>query len=238
MILIGEWRDEWHVLSDRLKLPELKDCTTTEWESTECFFGGSYDIPDEQRTLLDRPYVRVDRVKMQELLRQRYLDAGGLTLPSKLLSSRMSQNIFDKDLVHTANASLLVLENGQSVRCRVLIDASGLESRLVAKEEPMLARGVDKELSTGFQIAYGFIGHVNSLGPYNSLAMTLFDYRTDYYTATSPNYADAIDRPTVSPQVLTCWSFVSLCSTCSLCMPCHYASSKMARISSSSRRPL
>ena len=27
----GECRDEWHHLSDQLKLPELKECTTTEW---------------------------------------------------------------------------------------------------------------------------------------------------------------------------------------------------------------
>jgi hypothetical protein len=30
----GEWRAEWHHLSDRLQLPELKECTTTEWEIT------------------------------------------------------------------------------------------------------------------------------------------------------------------------------------------------------------
>lgn len=34
----GEWRDEWHVLSKRLDLPELKSCTTTEWDYTDCFF--------------------------------------------------------------------------------------------------------------------------------------------------------------------------------------------------------
>ena len=68
----GEWRDEWHALSERLKLPELKECTTTEWEWTDCFFGGSFDVPMEKRTTLQRPYVRVDRVKMQALLRGRF----------------------------------------------------------------------------------------------------------------------------------------------------------------------
>ena len=46
----GEWRDEWHALSDLLQLPELKECTTTEWEITDCFFGGSNDIPIDTRT--------------------------------------------------------------------------------------------------------------------------------------------------------------------------------------------
>lgn len=54
---------------------------------------------------------------------------------------------------------------------------SGLESRLIGKEDPMLARGSEKMLSTGFQIAYGFIAVVDDLKSYNEEAMTLFDYR-------------------------------------------------------------
>ena len=102
----GEWRDEWHALSQRLGLPQLKECTTTEWETTECFFGGSYDMPIEQRTVLERPYVRVDRVKMQNLLRERYLASGGQTFASKLLSSRCALNLFDRDLGHDASGEL------------------------------------------------------------------------------------------------------------------------------------
>lgn len=68
----GEWRAEWHHLSKQLQLPELNECTTTEWESTECFFGGSFDMANDERTILPKPYVRVDRIKMQALLRGRY----------------------------------------------------------------------------------------------------------------------------------------------------------------------
>ena len=89
----------------------------------------------------------------------------------------------------------MVLENGEEVHCKVVVDASGLESRLIAKESPMLARGVDKELPTGYQIAYGFIAHVNTLGPYNALAMTLFDYRTDHYEG-DEKLADVEEKPT------------------------------------------
>ena len=121
----GEWRNEWHHLSDRLQLPELKDCTTTEWESTNCYFGGSFDIPADEKTILDRPYVRVDRIKMQKLLRDRFSTAGGISVPSKLLSSRISPNLFDKNLVHHAEGSTLTLDDGTKVNCRVLIDATG-----------------------------------------------------------------------------------------------------------------
>ena len=122
----GEWRSEWHHLSDRLQLPELKECTTTEWEITDCFFGGSFDMPADERTTLPRPYVRVDRIKMQSLLRSRFAAAGGVTIASKLTSSRMSPNLFDKNLVHNAEGTTLTLDNGAQVKCKVLIDATGV----------------------------------------------------------------------------------------------------------------
>jgi lycopene beta-cyclase len=173
----GEWQDEWHALSDRLALPELKGCTTNEWEVTDCFFGGSYDVPIETRTTLDRPYVRVDRIKMQKLYRDRFKAASGLTIASKLSANRISSNLFDKGLVHDCHGSSVVLDNGDQIKCKVLIDSTGLESKLIEKESPMLARGTAISLEPGFQIAYGFIATVDSMGPYNFSAMTLFDYR-------------------------------------------------------------
>ena len=124
----GEWRSEWHHLSDRMQLPELKDCTTTEWETTDCFFGGSFDIPKDEKTKLERPYVRVDRIKMQALLRKKFSSAGGLTIPSKLTASRLSSNLFDQNLVHHSTGSTLTLDDGSKVNCKVLIDASGKQS--------------------------------------------------------------------------------------------------------------
>lgn len=41
----------------------------------------------------------------------------------------------------------------------------------------MYARGSPLSVPEGYQIAYGFIAHVNSLGPYDENTMTLFDYR-------------------------------------------------------------
>jgi len=192
----GEWRDEWHTLSDRLNLPELKDCTTNEWEVTECFFGGSNNIPITEKTSLDRPYVRVDRIKMQNLYRRRFKDANGITVASKLSSSRIANNLFDKSLLHDVSGSTLTLDNGNTIRCKVVIDATGLESKLVAKEDSMLARGSYYSIPTGFQIAYGFIATVDKLGPYNFSAMTLFDYRTDHLESNPQHLKEAEDKPT------------------------------------------
>ena len=60
----------------------------------------------------------------------------------------------------------------------------------------MYARGSEVESKTGFQIAYGFIAHVSSPGPYDPKAMTLFDYRTDHLPAGSNALQDALERPT------------------------------------------
>ncbi len=190
----GEWRDEWHALSDLLQLPELKECTTTEWEITDCFFGGSNGIPMDTRTTLPRPYVRVDRIKMQALLRNKFFKANGISIPSKLSSTRVNTNIFDKNLTHTENGSILTLDNGDIVKCKVVVDTSGLESKLICKEDPMYARANRKTIPVGFQIAYGFIAHVDSLGPYDQNAMTLFDYKTNHLEG--EQLIDATNRPT------------------------------------------
>lgn len=173
----GEWTDEWHHLAESLKLPELKECTTTEWNITDCFFGGNDGVPMDQRTTLQRGYIRVDRIKLQKIMRQKYQQASGHIIESKVLASRIGLNLFDKNIVHGDKSTLLTLENGQSIESKVVIDATGFETRFTANEEPYTARGSNKELKTGFQIAYGFIATATSLGPYAFKAMTLFDYR-------------------------------------------------------------
>ena len=52
----GESKDEWETLSRRLAMPELlDDCVLHEWQVTDCFFGGSYGTPWDDRTRLQRP---------------------------------------------------------------------------------------------------------------------------------------------------------------------------------------
>lgn len=156
----GEWREEWEVLTKRLELPELRECTTTEWEITDTFFGGSFDIPEDDKLTLNRAYVRVDRKKMQKLIKDKYRNANGLIIESKLNAKLISPNIFDGNIIHDSKGSYLTLDNGEIIRSKIIIDATGLESRLVQKENPYLARGVNAEIPTGYQIAYGFLGTI------------------------------------------------------------------------------
>jgi lycopene beta-cyclase len=192
----GEWTDEWHHLAESLKLPELTECTTTEWNITDCFFGGNGDVPMGERTTLSRGYVRVDRIKLQKIMRQTYQQANGRIIESKVSASRIGLNLFDKNIIHGDKNTVLTLDNGQSIESKVVIDATGFETRFTTNEEPYTARGKNVELKTGFQIAYGFIATVTSMGPYDFKAMTLFDYRTDHLAVNSTDLTDAENRPT------------------------------------------
>ncbi|RYG97625.1 hypothetical protein EON65_52575, partial [archaeon] len=104
-----------------IKLPELRQCTTTEWGMTDCFFGGSHGLPSQKRSRLFRGYVRVDRLKMQALLRERYESSGGKILAASLHAQVVGMNIFSENLLHDARGSVLSLSTGDRVRCGVVV---------------------------------------------------------------------------------------------------------------------
>ena len=85
--------------------------------------------------------------------------------------------------------------SGEVVRAKLVVDATGFESRMVARESDE-ASGLWKEAKPGYQIAYGMCidAKDGKIGPYDPKAMTLFDYRTDHLEGTSL-LADAEDRP-------------------------------------------
>ena len=46
----GVWEEEWQALSKLLPELGLDDCVMNRWARTDCFFGGSWDVPMEERT--------------------------------------------------------------------------------------------------------------------------------------------------------------------------------------------
>ncbi|KAL1499486.1 hypothetical protein AB1Y20_011689 [Prymnesium parvum] len=177
----GSWRSEWEELSRRLGMPETLKCTKHEWEVTDCYFGGSFGTEWEKRLRLDVPYVQVDRHALKAALRRRIDEAGVTMAKATLQARRIAPNLFDANLVHDASGSLLTLSNGKSVRASVVVDATGFESKMVARETDAMA-GLWKPLRPGYQIAYGFCCELEAgHDPYASQAMTLFDYRTDHF---------------------------------------------------------
>ena len=194
----GSWRVEWEALAARLQMPELLECVNTDWAVTDCYFGGSFDMPSEQRLRLDRAYLQVDRTKLKACLQARHADGGVQLLRGSVPASAVGPNLFDDgSLVHDARGSTIRLSpGGEAVRARLVVDATGFESKLSVRESAEAA-GLWKEQTPGYQIAYGMTIDLRegaTLAPYASEAMTLFDYRTDHLEGT-PLLDDALGRP-------------------------------------------
>ena len=66
----GVWRDEGRVEGLYPEL-DLKACLNAEWAHTDRFFGGSWGVPEAERTRIPRCYARVDRGALRGALRAR-----------------------------------------------------------------------------------------------------------------------------------------------------------------------
>ena len=65
--------------------------------------------------------------------------------------------------MHDAEGSTLTLDNGDVVRVKVLIDATGFESRLI--KEALLAQGTIRYLMISDSL--WILAHVDNNGPYD-----------------------------------------------------------------------
>ena len=207
----GVWKDEWQAVCQKyqtqfaITLDGGKEGSAIdrEWPITDCFFGGSFDIPVDQRMRLDRPYCRVDKNALKESLTT---DSYRI-LKANHISEAIGINLYQPagTMVHDAEGTTVQLQTSdgtiKTVRTKLVIDCTGHESSLVLKDP----RGAQH--APGFQIAYGCMVDVEELtpgaitdtqiGPYNKNAMTLFDYRTDHYDdASEAQQTKLHDAPT------------------------------------------
>jgi lycopene beta-cyclase len=195
----GAWKDEWEAVLDRYAAGGVQitggNCGSgvdREWSTTDCFFGGSFDKPMEERMRLDRPYLRLDR----SAIKDSFLSTNAFqVLKANHRSKAIGVNLYSPagSLVHDEEGTTtqMVTAEGEtkSVRSKLVVDCTGHESLLVLKD----AR--DRYRPPGFQIAYGILVDVaesgssspsssssSMIGPYDKEAMTLFDYRTDHFS--------------------------------------------------------
>ena len=189
----GVWSDEWDTVMDRyskefgIKFDGGNEgrCVDREWDVTDCYFGGSFDIPTEQRLRVDRPYCRVDRFALKKSLSKNFR-----VVKAKHISEAVGLNIYKPagSLMHDEFGTTIQLQrkgetSPMTVRAKIVVDTTGHETKLTMKDT--------REFYThpGFQIAYGAIVEVDEsnvkdlskFGPYDKEAMTLFDYRTDHF---------------------------------------------------------
>jgi len=195
----GSWRAEWEALAANLQMPELLECVNTNWGVTDCYFGGSFGQPDDERLRLDRPYLQVDRTSLKGLLQAMHAEAGVQLLEGYVEASAVAPNLFEGGLAHDASGSTVTVSGSGddvSVRARLVVDATGFESKITVRESET-AGGLWRELTPGYQIAYGMCVDIEGeadVAPYAREAMTLFDYRTDHLVGTDM-LADAEARP-------------------------------------------
>mmetsp|Transcript_10315 Transcript_10315/g.11517 ORF Transcript_10315/g.11517 Transcript_10315/m.11517 type:complete len:572 (+) Transcript_10315:31-1746(+) len=202
----GVWKDEWQTVLDRYESAGIKidggnvgNSIDKEWSLTDCYFGGSYDIPAENRMRLDRPYCRVDPKALKQTLNKNFR-----VVRANHISEAIGVNMYKPagSLIHDETGTTIQLQPKDdspiTMRAKVVIDTTGHETKLVMKD----TRG--QYSSPGFQIAYGAIVEMDEsnspdlsqAGPYDKEAMTLFDYRTDHFPTGSSESEGAEKVPT------------------------------------------
>jgi len=202
----GVWQDEWQTVLDRYKtfgidIEGNEGVIDRRWSVTDCFFGGSYDMPTEQRTRLNRPYCRVDRFALKKSLGKNFR-----VVEANHISEAIGVNMYKPagSLVHDESGTVIKLqpkdpsESPLTMRTKIVIDTTGHETKLVLKDS------IEPHTPPGFQIAYGALVEVDEsnsqnkkfFGPYDKEAMTLFDYRTDHFDGNESETKKATKAPT------------------------------------------
>jgi lycopene beta-cyclase len=229
----GAWHDEWDTLVQRYSDVGIEfsggnkgNVVDWSWDVTDCYFGGSFDVPMATRTRIDRAYYRVDKDALRTSLTPPPMSAATATtslsslaklVDSSTASYRMvranhvatalAPNLFTpaNSIQHDASGTTVQLQTVDGsmlvVRSQLVVDCTGHETKLVVRES-------NRETNTapGFQIAYGCLVQVecdndgadtSRVGPYDKQAMTLFDYRTDHYdSANSTTQRKVAQAPT------------------------------------------
>eukprot|EP00639_Heterosigma_akashiwo_P003208 CAMPEP_0194568150 /NCGR_PEP_ID=MMETSP0292-20121207/6382_1 /TAXON_ID=39354 /ORGANISM="Heterosigma akashiwo, Strain CCMP2393" /LENGTH=417 /DNA_ID=CAMNT_0039418145 /DNA_START=390 /DNA_END=1639 /DNA_ORIENTATION=+ len=177
----GVFSLDWEKLNNKVMIPGLEGCILRTFDMVEVWGPGLQPEEPCLQSVINAPYVYVDKYQVESIIQSRYERSGGITLKAKLDAQVVATNIFDKNIAHEAEGSLLMLENGDIVRCKTLIDSTGPESKLVEKcripESDQIAKNVFPD---GHLLEYSIICHVKM--PYDQAFenVRLFDFSTDY----------------------------------------------------------
>ena len=200
----GVWYDEWDSVVQRYQQMGVTigggnsqynlPAVDRKWNLTDCYFGGSYDIPMTEQLRIDRAYYRIDKDALRTSLLPHPITNPYREIKANHISTVIAPNIFSpsNSIVHDTDGTTIQLceKDGTTiqVRTKLIIDCTGHETKLVMRE--METR--EKSQPPGYQIAYGCLVDVecdndatdpSRIGPYDKETMTLFDYRTDHYDA-------------------------------------------------------
>jgi lycopene beta-cyclase len=188
----GVWQDEWQSVVDRFQAAgvpfvggNVDNAIDRAWNVTDCYFGGSFDIPIEEQMRVNRPYYRVDKYALRDSLTGNEYKI----VEANHISKAIGPNLYSPagSLMHDEDGTTIQLRTKEdqflTVRSKLVVDCTGHETKLVLRETR------PESQPPGFQIAYGCLVDVDDsnspdlsrFGPYDKEAMTLFDYRTDHF---------------------------------------------------------
>eukprot|EP00741_Cyanophora_paradoxa_P019393 tig00021127_g18721.t1 len=164
----GVWLDEF------LPLGYSESLLAKIWPRTTVDFR-----PEARRMVLDRPYGRVDRVKMQEELLRR-CQRGGVRL--------VQQTVTGVEHDRT-DSSLVRLGDGGELRAGVVVDATGHGGRFMRFGRDQDALGTEhggslksNARAQGVQVAYGVEAETEGPHVWPLDEMLLMDFRSEHLT--------------------------------------------------------
>ena len=159
---------------------------------TDCYFGGSFDIPTAQRFRIDRPYLRIDKDYLQQVLspkekeenqemevnnniEQRSNPGWYRVLKAKHISQAINVNLYSPplSLVHDDTGSTIQLQcihEKNDTSSSIEDDLIRIRAKLIVdctghETKLVLKDTRTKSIPPGFQIAYGCLVKVNTSLP-------------------------------------------------------------------------
>nr|AUE44518.1 lycopene epsilon-cyclase [Grateloupia catenata] len=151
------WPNHYGVWEDEFQKVGLHDCATARYDKTTIYAG-------HKKIVLDRPYIRVDRVKLKQRFVDRCDDAHVTMIPSRVT-----------DVQHRCHQWSVVDFDDENVkiRARVVIDCTGHALQFTNASEK------DGYEEPWAQAAYGIEAVVNR-HPFETDEMLLMDFRDDH----------------------------------------------------------
>ncbi|KAL3682483.1 hypothetical protein R1sor_000505 [Riccia sorocarpa] len=147
------WPNNYGVWVDEFEAMDLLDCLDYTWGSAVVY------LDDDQKKSLQRPYGRVNRVKLKSKMIEQCITNGVQFYQSKV-----------KNVTHSKDRSFVVCDDGYVIETAVVLDATGHSRRLVQYDQPF---------NPGYQIAYGIVAEVDC-HPFDLDKMLFMDWRDSH----------------------------------------------------------
>nr|AUE44520.1 lycopene epsilon-cyclase [Grateloupia turuturu] len=151
------WPNHYGVWEDEFQKVGLADCATARYENTTIYAG-------QKKIVLDRPYIRVDRIKLKQRFVNRCKHARVTMIPARVT-----------EVDHPSRQWSLVRFDDQdlTIRARVVIDCTGHALQFTNDS------GKNGYQQPWAQAAYGVEAVVNG-HPFETDEMLLMDFRDDH----------------------------------------------------------